>query len=242
MLLRARNSTTRPAGPGQPRAASTPLAMIIRRPCCPMAWCWWQGDLIAVAMLLRARNSTTRPAGPGQPRAASTPLAIITRRPCCPMAWCWWQGEWIAVAMPSASAELYDPASGTWTATGSLHTARVISHGDLAAQWHGAGGRGSWIALGMLLRARNSTTRPAGPGRPRAASTPLAIFTRRPCCPMAWCWWQGEWIAVAMLLRARNSTTRPAGPGQPRAASTPLATSHGELAAQWHGAGGRGSG
>ena len=37
----------------------------------------------------------------------------------------------------SASAELYDPASGTWTATGSLATAR-ISHGDVAAQRQGA--------------------------------------------------------------------------------------------------------
>ena len=41
-----------------------------------------------------------------------------------------------------SSAELYDPASGTWTATGSLNTARVLSHGDVAAQRQGAGGRG----------------------------------------------------------------------------------------------------
>ena len=40
-----------------------------------------------------------------------------------------------------ASAELYDPASGTWTATGSLGTARALSHGDVAAQRQGAGRR-----------------------------------------------------------------------------------------------------
>ena len=32
-----------------------------------------------------------------------------------------------------SSAELYDPASGTWTATGSMTTATLVSHGDVAA-------------------------------------------------------------------------------------------------------------
>ena len=137
-----------------------------------------------------------------------------------------------------ASAELYDPASGTWTATGSLNTARVVTHGDVAAQRQGAGGRGISMQRHLrerrtvrpgereldchrqpqhrdalstrrrccptarcllqgdtqwrFSRARNCTIRRAGPGLPRAASTPHALITRRRCCPTARCWWQGD--------------------------------------------------
>ena len=73
--------------------------------------------------LSRARNSTIRRAGPGRPPAASPPHAIVTRRRCCPTARCSSQAD-LTAAAHLASAELYDPASGTWTATGSLATAR----------------------------------------------------------------------------------------------------------------------
>ena len=56
-----------------------------------------------------------------------------------------------------SSAELYDPASGTWTATGSLNTARDLSHGDVAAQRQGAGGRGILMAAQSYQR---GTVRP----------------------------------------------------------------------------------
>ena len=61
--------------------------------------------------------------GPGRRPAAWAPHAPFTRRRCCPMARCWWRAErqWRHAL---SSAELYDPASGTWTATGSLGTAR----------------------------------------------------------------------------------------------------------------------
>ena len=70
-----------------------------------------------------AGNCTTRPAGRGLPRAASTPHGFITRRRCCPTARCWWRGRRSQRSLNN-SAELYDPASGTWSATDSLNTER----------------------------------------------------------------------------------------------------------------------
>ena len=51
-----------------------------------------------------------------------TAARYLTRRRCCPTARCWWQGDGTSGTL--SSAELYDPASGTWSATGSLTTAR----------------------------------------------------------------------------------------------------------------------
>ena len=78
-----------------------------------------------------------------------------------------------------ATAELYDPATGTWMATGSMAVARYLSHSDVALGWPGvvAGGTdndnngdafasaelydpvtGMWTATGSMALARYSHT------------------------------------------------------------------------------------
>ena len=122
----------------------------------------------------RAWNSTTPRARSAPPRAASTPHAIFRRRPCYPMAKFSLQGEGGAGNL--SSAELYDPASGSWSATGSLnsarsfHTATLLSSGKVLV---GGGvslnnqsataelydpASGTWTATGSLNTARTYHT------------------------------------------------------------------------------------
>ena len=92
----------------------------------------------------RARNSTIRRAGTGRSPAASSPLARITRRRCCPTARCFVAGGLNYTTGILANAELYDPASGTWTATSSLatardyHTATLLPNGKVLVAGGGA--------------------------------------------------------------------------------------------------------
>src|SRR5438094_5170852 len=203
------------------RGASPPHATRTRRRCCLTARCWWHGDMIAVSVLPPARNCTTQPAGPGVPRATSTPDAPHTRRRGCPTARCWLAGGQGNNAALS-SAELYDPASGTWSfTTGSLTTARSL-HSETLLPDGKVLVAGEQIPVSIRSPARNCTTLPAGRGVPLAASASRANGTRRRCCPTARYWWQGE-ITAAPFLTARNCTTRLAGCGLPRVVSPPHA-------------------
>ena len=92
------------------------------------------------------------------------------------------------------SAELYDPASRTWSFTGSLDYSTLSTHGDFAAKRHGPCCR----RILQLQRARNCTTRRAAPGLPRGALTPDVICTRRRCYKTAWSLLQGDMIPAAV--------------------------------------------
>src|SRR5437867_1246253 len=79
--------------------------------------------------------------------------------------------------------------------------------------------QGGAIAILIVPRAPNCTTRRAEPGLPQAASTEHVIGTRRRCYKTAWSLLQGELIAISLFPRAPNCTTRRAGPGLSRAGS-----------------------
>ena len=122
-----------------------------------------------------------RRAGPGRPQVASLTDAVVTQRHCCPTARCSSQA-----VNGCKSRERGTLRSGERDLDGHRqprHRTRC-SHGDVAAQRQGA--RRRRLTL-RHLRARNSTIRRAGPGRPPAASITHAIGTRRRCCPTARC-------------------------------------------------------
>ena len=135
---------------GQPQHRT----LITRRPCCPTARCWWQGEIMAAAFL--RERGTVRPGQRdlechGQPQHRTLlshgDLAAQRHGAGC-------RGR---SALALASAELYDPASGTWSPRAAStpralgHTATLLSNGMVLV----AGG----FVVASLWRARNCTRR-----------------------------------------------------------------------------------
>ena len=128
-------------------------------------------------MLSRVRNSTIRRAGPGPPPAASPTHAINHTATLLPNGKVLVAGGYNGSGLVFASAELYDPASGTWTATGDLltvrglHTATLLPNGQVLVTggFDGSGvsstsaelydpASGTWMATCSLVTSRGRHT------------------------------------------------------------------------------------
>ena len=113
-----------------------------------------------------------------------------------------------------ATAELYDPATGTWSATGSL--ANITPRRCCpAARSSSPGGK---IAP-AILPARSYTIRPRGSGALPVRSPPGAAFTPPRCWPAARFSWRGATVATrraprfTIQLRARGPPPAPSMSG-----------------------------
>ena len=156
------------------------------RRCCRMGWCWRS----AANFPLVARNYTIRRLGYGQPPAAWLLHAIRHT------ATLLLNGQVLVsgganITGSLATAELYDPATGTWMATGSMAVARTS--------------------------------------------------TRRRCSRMDGCWWPAASTTTRPWRLRKRGTVRSGdwgvdGDRQPRHCTRPT---HGDVAAEWAGAGSR---
>src|SRR6266536_2675150 len=144
-------------------------------------------------------------------RSSASRLVLLIRR--------WGLMCWTAI-QPALTMPLQVGAGGSHTA--STPHALVTRRRCYKTAWSLL--QGGAIAILIVPRAPNCTTRRAELGLPQAASTEHVIGTRRRCYKTAWSLLQGGKTVITIFLpRPPNCTTRRAGPGLSQAASTPHA-------------------
>ena len=147
------------SGNGRRPATSPRLAGLHTATLLPNGQVLVAGGFRSTALFNRARNCTIRSPEPGLRPATSTPHALHTAT-LLPNGKVLVAGGLQRQPFSLATAEFYEPATGDWTATGSLDTARdphtaTLLPNDQVLVAGGNGNNGS-------LAARNCTIRPPG--------------------------------------------------------------------------------
>ena len=208
-FLPARSCTIRPLKPGAPQARLSRDGSFTPPRSCPTARCSSQ-EARTAAGILRARSCTIRPLKP-----AATQARLSTAR------------RWhTATLLPNgkvlvaggyngaylASAELYDPATETWSPTGSLaaarrnHTATLLPNGMVLVAGGTTSSNDAPLASAELYDPATETWSPTG-----SLATARCYHTAT-LCLTARCSSRQD-MAAARLFRARSYTIQRRGPG-----------------------------
>ena len=151
--------TTRPAGPGPPPGRRTAQPIEPRPPCCPMARCSLRAAAASppddyydgLGRGIRPRHGVL-----DRDREHARAHGDLGTASCSPMARCWWWTH-------ECGSEVYDPATGTWTALACRPSIRRPS--GAAVGRHRAGDRPSTISGGVRDDCTAAACTTHGPGR-----------------------------------------------------------------------------